>query len=442
MEVNTTNGSSSMDACDMIGSRLLLCIHSASQDQIQMAFDYWARSRKSGEWGWTETVKEIASRYNLGSSALLQEVREAVTAFDLSTRCSSCDFGIPRALSCRGEFSTPWAGVFRCEECDDQAKQERFREEEERAKALHSKKKALLASLTARNTSIDYGAISYAHAVFVYSFMLASNVACESGRLEANAFRIGPSDAMNELLLTDLFDKGILAVCEDSPLDCIEVRADGNWKHDVSRINWKLAADSGGLPFSEVFQLVGDLIDQRSGNAQFNGFVLAFWWEIAIHDGLNFLVNEIRKYRFPEYQCGQKTEMAVRYALQFYSMPQVRNLIRRAVGYAAQLSVSRNHYGHHALIAIPGLIISNVDRAQSSLWNIYPVLSRWEQEPLLIRVFFDRVLRTGPQGFCETCGQNLPSAKSRSSPHFREETEVSEGRRVQAETDASARAGQ
>jgi hypothetical protein len=218
------------------------------------------------------------------------------------------------------------------------------------------------------------------------------------------------------------------------------VRADGNWRYEVSRVNWKLAADSSGTPFSEIFQQVGELIDQRSENAQFNEYVLAFWWEVAIQEGLNFLVNEIRKYRFPDYQCGQKTEKAIRYALEFYSMPQVRNLIRRVVGYAAQLSVSRNHYGHHALMAIPGLIISNVDRAQSWNWNIYPVLSRWELEPLLIRVFFDRVLRTGLQGFCDTCGQNLPVAKSRSSPHCRNETEMYRGRQVPEKDDA--RAGQ
>ena len=80
----------------MMDNRVLLCIHSASQDQIQMAFDYWAGSIKDGEWVWTEPVKGIASRYNLKDSALLQKVREAATAFDLSTRCSSADHDIPR----------------------------------------------------------------------------------------------------------------------------------------------------------------------------------------------------------------------------------------------------------------------------------------------------------------------------------------------------------
>src|SRR5579871_5383527 len=85
-------------------NRLLLCFHSASQDQIQMAFDYWAGSIKDGGWVWAEPVKDIASRYSLKDSAVLQKVREAATAFDVRVRCSSTSHDVPRALSCRSEF--------------------------------------------------------------------------------------------------------------------------------------------------------------------------------------------------------------------------------------------------------------------------------------------------------------------------------------------------
>ena len=330
---------------------------------------------------------------------------------------------------------------FVCEECWERLREQRFREEEERAKVLQWKKRAFLASLIARTTPIDYASISYADAVVVYSFMLASNLACESGRLEGNAFRLCPSDGMNESLVTEFFTRGILAVCDDSPLDCIEVLERGIWKYEISRINWRLAEDSRGLPFSEVFQLVGGVIDHRKGHPEFDAFVRDFWWKIAVDDSVNFLITEIRKFRFPEYQYGQKAERAVRYALEVYSMPQVRNLIRRAVGYAAQLSVSRNHYGHHPFTAIPGLIISNVDRAQSSNWNINPVFSRWEDEPLLTRVFFDRVLRTGLQGFGETSGEDLPIGNSASSLRFRAETGESGGRQDLGKVDEGRRAG-
>lgn len=408
--------------------RLLLCVHAECHEQIQMAFDYWAGSEKDGEWVWAEPVKEIASRYNLKDSTLLQKVREAATAFDLHTRCNSAEHDIPREVSRRSAVGISWGTGFICDECKDKLRQQRFREEEERVKVLLWKRRAFLASLIARAVPIDYASISYADAVAVYSAMLASDRACESGRLEREAFRLCPSDAMNESLVLDLFSKGILAVCDDSPLDSIEILERGIWRHEPSRINWRLADDSRGSLFSEVFQFLGELIDEREGNAQFEAFVQDFWWRIATDDALHFLNDEVRKFRFPEYHCGQKTEKAVRYALGFYSIPQVRNLIRRVVGYAAQLSVSRNHYGQHPFTAIPGLIISNVDRAQSSDWNIYPVLSRWEDEPLLTRVFFDRVLRTGLQGFRETSGANLPIGKATSSPQLSDDAVRSSGR--------------
>jgi hypothetical protein len=418
-------------------------IHKSARSLNSRSFNHEGR-RKTNLFTrvWVESVKGIASRYNLKDSALLHKVREAATAFDLSTRCSSAGHHVPRALSCRGEFRATPAKDFLCEECWEQLREQRLHEEEERAKVLLWKKKAFLASLVARTTPIDYASISYADAVVVYSIMLASNLACESGRLEGNAFRLCPSDTMNESLVTDLFTKGILAVCDDSPLDCIDVLERGIWKYEVSRINWRLAEDSRGVPFSEVFQLVGEVIDQRNGHGQFDAFVRTFWWEIAIDDALYFLITEIRKFRFPEYQCGQKTEKAVQYALGFYSIPQVRNLIRQAVGYAAQLSVSRNHCGQHPFIAIPGLIVGKVDRAQSSNWNIYPVLSRWEDEPLLTRVLFDRVLRTGLQGFRETSGENLPIRNSPSGLHFSDKTGESRGVQDPGMIDTGGRARQ
>lgn len=54
-------------------NRLLLCILSSSQEQIQMAFDYWAGSMKDGEWVWAEAVREIALRYSVKDSALLKK---------------------------------------------------------------------------------------------------------------------------------------------------------------------------------------------------------------------------------------------------------------------------------------------------------------------------------------------------------------------------------
>jgi hypothetical protein len=140
----------------MPNTRLLLCLRAESQEHVQMALDYWAGFIEDGVWVWTETVKQIASRYNLKDSILLQSVREAATAFDLSTRCSSEDHDTPRALSCRGDLRIACARDFICEECRYQLQQERLREEQERAKALLSKKKTFLASLIARTTSLSF----------------------------------------------------------------------------------------------------------------------------------------------------------------------------------------------------------------------------------------------------------------------------------------------
>ncbi len=118
----------------------------ASQDKIKMASDYWAGSIKDGGWVWVESVRNVASRCSLKDSAVLQKVREAATAFDLSTRCISADHDIPRALRCRGKFRMSCAKGFLCVECKDRLRQRRFRQEEERAKVHLWKKEYFLAS--------------------------------------------------------------------------------------------------------------------------------------------------------------------------------------------------------------------------------------------------------------------------------------------------------
>lgn len=390
---------------------LLLCFHTRSTaEQIQLALDYWAGSVQHGDWIWSEAVKEIAARSGVKNASLVQVVRQTASAHNLSVRCAckaACD-GSPREVTCRSDLTSSCCSEYVCDECSAFLRKQKEREEQERARVRIWKKRAFLASLVARLSPFDYATMGYADAVAVYAIMLASDRACEAGYLEADALKLFPSEAMNQSLLMDLFQKGILAVRDDSTLDCIDLLEAGVWRYEISQMRWRLAMDARGLPFPEVFELVGALIDQRKGHAQFEEFVRDFWWRIAMDDAMQFLTRENQRFRFPEYRYGPKTHKAVRYALESYSISQVRNLIKRSVGYAAQLSVSRDFHGGAPLATVPALIIGNVDRALSSNWTIFSVLPAWQEEPLLVRVLFDRVLRTGVQGFREMCGARLP----------------------------------
>ena len=141
----------------LMDSRLILCLHAESQEQIWMALDYWARSLKDGEWVWAEPVREIASRYKLKDSVLLQRVREAATAFDLGTRCSFPGHDFPREVSSRSELAVSSRREFLCAECTERLWEQRTREVEERVKALISKQRAFLASLSSPRSGDETG---------------------------------------------------------------------------------------------------------------------------------------------------------------------------------------------------------------------------------------------------------------------------------------------
>jgi hypothetical protein len=90
----------------------------------------------------------------------------------------------------------------------------------------------------------------------------------------------------------------------------------------------------------------------------------------------------------------------VLHALEHFSIPKVRREITNVVKNAAALSRHRDYVKRHALNTIPGTLINYVDRAVSEGWQVSPILHNWQnEEPILLTVLFNRVLRTGLPGF-------------------------------------------
>jgi hypothetical protein len=101
---------------------------------------------------------------------------------------------------------------------------------------------------------------------------------------------------------------------------------------------------------------------------------------------------------------GPKTDHALRYALQYFSIPQVRRAIKYVVKDAAAFSM-RGFNAHHSRNTIPLNLIRYVDRVLSNEWRLYPILKDWKhEEAVLTTMLFDRVLRTGQAGFMSLSG--------------------------------------
>ena len=146
--------------------------------------------------------------------------------------------------------------------------------------------------------------------------------------------------------------------------------------------------------------MLAEIIDSREDDSDYGSSVVELWRLVAYDDALRHLLNEVNVYRLPDVRVGPKTDQAIWHALEHLSIPQVRREITNVVKNAAALSQRRDFVSRHALNTIPGSLISYVDRARSEGWQITPKLRDWQnEEPVLLTVLFNRVLRTGLSGF-------------------------------------------
>jgi hypothetical protein len=133
---------------------------------------------------------------------------------------------------------------------------------------------------------------------------------------------------------------------------------------------------------------------------------------LATDDVKVYLQEQVHEFRLPDYKFGPKTEEAIKHALETYSIPLVPRCILSVVKNAAALSVNRSYDRYRAKNTIPGSLISFVDRALSNNWEVFPRLRNWtEDEPILLTMLFDRVLKTGGSGFKSLHGSALRNLK-------------------------------
>ena len=392
----------------MIPERLLLCFHTADAQQLRPALDYWSGHRQGDRWIWDETTASIASRYQMRSNKLSVAVADAVTACDPQVRCLGC--GVPRTFPSRAAVTSSLTEEYLCYQCFDARQRARYeRISEDQRKGEEEKRAVLQALVSVPLEPVDYENLAYFDAVLLYTILLASDEACNTGVLsDVSRLHLCSTAECSSSQISGLYKRGILCFGSATPLEAIEVKGLDKFTYFPSRVSWRLACDTNGGPSHDLFRTVSSLVDLRGRHPEYEEAVAKLWWLLAYDDAIHTLSQEVHRYRMSEYRHGPKTELALKRALTKFSIPRVRRIIQNVVKNAAALSTTREYNRRHALNTIPGGIDRYVDRAISDGWNVYPVLLNWEsEEPLLHTVLFDRVLGTGHAGFIGTAGSNF-----------------------------------
>ncbi len=283
--------------------------------------------------------------------------------------------------------------------------------EEQKVRSKYRRRASLVQAIANENAVFDYDMISYFDAVLAHGVMLSSQSAIENG-LVGNSFDLTlcPSNALLSNVLARLYDHGILVFRSDTSPEAIdpESRDETRFSYYPLKVNWQFATAKDNNSFSKIFNQIGSIIDQRADHPEYFETVSELWWMLGRDDALRYLDQELNSYRLSGFEAGEKTKEAISYALNRFSIPQLRYLLWRVAKNAAALSVRHDFTKRHALNTIPGSLIRDCDRAIADHWTIKPYCMKWdEEEAPLITILFDRVLETGIAGFRSMTGAVL-----------------------------------
>jgi hypothetical protein len=387
-----------------------LVLHYKMDDERsrQLAADFWRGSYVQGKWQWSQPTDAVIAASGLRRTEFMHTVHRAADAFDDSLTCQVCSMH-PK-ITTRTEFTGKNYGDFTCAACRtqklEQAAHERFiQEQKELEERIRIVEEQIL-----KIQPFDYGTISYFDAALIYAIMLASDEACELGTFsDSQRLHLCASNGLSGDLLDRLLDAGLLFFSSGTPARAVQMGEGGRWSYFPDLVTWQLAPDAGGSSFPQLMTRLGALIDSRDTVPDFYEAVEELWNMLGFDDVSSYLRLQVGTFKLPDYRIGPKTDEALRYALERFSIPQVRGLILGVVKNAAALSVSRdfNNRGH-AMMTIPGSLMRRVDRALAESWFVKAYTNNWtDQEPVLLTLLFDRVMGTGQSGFRILSGSGL-----------------------------------
>jgi hypothetical protein len=367
---------------------LFLCIH--SQDQLGLALDYWSGYEDNGRWTWNWKVNELSTRHGISKKEVLELVRFGVTAVDVSRRCIDCDS--PEEIKSRAAFAAEVSVNYLCSLCSEDRIEQQRQEEKKKHNQSESENDEAMNKLLARNQTYEYRTVRYLDAVFAFAIMVASDEACDVGSFkDAGQLYLYRDSSMMIDLLGRLFQTGVLRILGTTPKDAVIFKSGGDLTYYPLRVHWGFARDSTGRSYQMIMRTLGEIIDTRSQNLEYEQSIAELWRSMAYDDARAYLNSEVDDYNLPEVKVGPKTEEAIWYASEHFSIPQVRRMITNVVKNAAALSQHKDFARRHALNTIPGNLIKYVDRALSESWQVSPLLRNWHnEEPILLTTFRSR----------------------------------------------------
>jgi hypothetical protein len=382
---------------------ILLCFQTSDQAELTKACEYWAIGDDSK---WLYSVKSLSDRHATNSTLLLKDVKQAASAYDLSDRCDWCKTpSIASKRSDMGRFQsfTSRRGqsqlVNLCPQCDKRWVELGLIQQEKQRQKDRVESVALIVKLNEQNSNASSEALTLVDAVYLYATLQTSDIS-ESGFEDSQSFslkgNVSGSELVDKKIIEHLYKKGLIKISVLTSMDSINGE---NKKKPVDYIKakWEISDRFNGCSYFDLMMELSEIINDLEPSQE---EISSLWKVVALAECQRKLLEVAALYTFKNFSIGDKTNSAIMYILQDFSIPRAWSIIQSALKTLAARVQSGRIKSYLVITCVPNELEKFADRSIEESWNTYP-LSRqnWDTEPVLTSLFFNRVLRGSKEHF-------------------------------------------
>jgi hypothetical protein len=372
---------------------------------LKIAELYWSRLTDGN---WAHTVKELGSLFVLPTQQISKVAAETSTASDSDFRCASCDQ--PLSAKSRSEFHGIISRVVtQCIDCTRREQERRITAAAEQRRVEQERRSAIWLRETSFDRPFDYQKLEYLDACYAFIILTTSMFDEKTGEIRLpDADSFSPDSRELQRVVISLYQQGVLLVGKKtSPEAFIPSEDSRSYEYYPARISWRFALPKVSGTHTSLLGELSRIVDRRDDTDDYSKAVSRLWWDIAQAEGIRYLSEQLDQYNLSIDESELLRE-AIRYTLMHFSIPQLRNLIWRLAKDTTLYATKREIHPRRAINAVPGNLMRMCDRVIANAQPVRPYVLKWdEQECSLTTTLFDRLLRTGADGFRTLNGESL-----------------------------------
>jgi hypothetical protein len=202
------------------------------------------------------------------------------------------------------------------------------------------------------------------------------------------------------MILSELYEEGLIAVHPDSPLTAFTFEDDQATHFNVSKVWWTPRVAANVEQYQQVVNALEMLL--RNPVAWPSTWLSArvpLWKQVAVDECLAYLHLVLTEHGLP-FQPGEKTHSMLNRVLEHFSIGQVYKFIWSAVRDAAAFYQRTQTTRQHAANTVPGAIQRAAERAIAENWQVKPFSRNYKcPESMLTHMLFTVVLQIGEAGW-------------------------------------------